>query len=145
MPCGSTTVVSRQPFVIAPCISYASINERYAARKSLDLIRKSGSFGCSVPYISPRIVDGMVYSGNNSLADDISKVSNSGFSVGKSECGPVIREVPIHFDCRVTGEVMLGTHVMFLGEVQRIRVRADVTPSNPMEWCPWAAVQDLEP
>jgi flavin reductase (DIM6/NTAB) family NADH-FMN oxidoreductase RutF len=42
------------------------------------------------------------------------------------------------------GEVRLGTHIMFLGEVRRIRVRADVTPNNPMEWCPWADVVPTE-
>ncbi|MBA3589998.1 flavin reductase [Methylibium sp.] len=140
MPCGSTTVVSRQPFTIAPCVSYASINERYAARKSLELIRKSGRFGCSVPYISSSVVDGIKYAGNNSLANDQHKVNNSGFTIGPSDYGPVIREAPIHFDCEVTGEILLGTHVMFLGEAKRIRVRADVSPDNPLEWCPWAGV-----
>jgi len=145
MPCGSTTVVSRQPFIIAPCISYASINERYAARRSLEMIRASGRFGCSVPYISPTVVDGIKYAGNNSLANDQKKVSNSGFSVGPSEYGPVIKEAPIHFDCLVTGEIVLGTHVMFLGEVKRIQVRADVGPDNPLEWCPWAGVTSAAP
>lgn len=142
MPCGSTTVVSRRPFTIAPCVSYASINERYAARNSLEVIRKTGRFGCSVPYISPAIVDGIRYAGNNSLATDMHKVSNSGFTIADSECGPVIREAPIHFDCVVTGEVLLGTHVMFLGEVKRILVRADVSPANPLEWCPWPGLTE---
>lgn len=140
MPCGSTTVVSRQPFTIAPCVSYASINERYAARKSLEMIRKSGRFGCGVPYISPLVVDGIKYAGNNSFANDLQKVSNSGFTIGSSDHGPIIKEAPIHFDCEVTGELLLGTHVMFLGEARRIRVRADVSPANPLEWCPWAGV-----
>lgn len=140
MPCGSTTVVSRQPFTIAPCVSYASINDRYAARKSLEMIRKSGRFGCSVPYINSAIVDGIKYAGNNSLAHDKRKFHNSGFNIYRSEYGPVIREAPIHFDCLVTGEIILGTHVMFLGEAKRIRVRADVSPDNPLEWCPWAGI-----
>jgi flavin reductase (DIM6/NTAB) family NADH-FMN oxidoreductase RutF len=145
MPCGSTTVVSRSPFIIAPCVSYAKINERYAARKSLDLIRSSGRFGCSVPYISATVVDGIKYAGNVSLADDRHKVRKSGFSIGPSEYGPVILEAPIHFDCEVQGEILLGTHVMFLGEARRIRVRADVGPDNPIEWFPWACVHDPVP
>jgi len=28
MPCGSTTVLSRHPLVITPCVGYAAINER---------------------------------------------------------------------------------------------------------------------
>jgi len=44
IPCGSTTIVSRQPLVVAACVSYASINERYAPRASLELIRKAGHY-----------------------------------------------------------------------------------------------------
>ena len=132
-----TTVVSRHPFIIAPCVSYARINERYAARHSLNIIRGNKRFGCSVPYIDDVVINGMKYAGNNSMADDPLKVANSGLTVGSSEYGPVIREAPIHFDCEVIGEVLLGTHVMFLGEVKQIRVREDVSPSHPLEWCPW--------
>lgn len=137
MPCGSTTVVARHPFVIAPCVSYARINERYAARHSLGILRATKRFGCSVPYIDDVVISGMKYAGNNSMADDPRKVANSGLSVGPSDYGPVILEAPIHFDCEVVGEVLLGTHVMFLGEVKRIRVRPDVSPARPLEWCPW--------
>jgi len=27
---------------------------------------------------------------------------------------------------------------MFLGKVENVLVRADLTPDNPLEWCPWA-------
>lgn len=137
MPCGSTTVVSRHPFVIAPCVSYARINERYAARHSLGIIRRTGRFGCSVPYIDDVVINGLKYAGNSSMADDPQKVAHSGLTVGPSDYGPVVREAPIHFDCEVIGEVLLGTHVMFLGEVKHIRVRKDVSPERPLEWCPW--------
>lgn len=140
MPCGSTTIVSRSPLIISPCVSNAKINERYATRKSLEIIRRTGRFGCGVPYISDTIVNAMKYAGNNSLADDPVKVFNSGLNIEHSEYGPVLTEVPIHFDCEVSGELRLGTHIMFFGEVKRIRVRADVTPENPLVWCPWAGV-----
>jgi flavin reductase (DIM6/NTAB) family NADH-FMN oxidoreductase RutF len=140
MPCGSTTIVSRDPLIISPCVSYAKINQRYAPRVSLDTIRKTGKFGCGVPYVTDTIIDAMKYAGNNSLAHDRDKVLNSGLRIEHSEYGPVLRETPIHFDCRVTGEIRLGTHIMFLGEVERIRVRADVTAENPLVWCPWATV-----
>jgi flavin reductase (DIM6/NTAB) family NADH-FMN oxidoreductase RutF len=45
----------------------------------------------------------------------------------------------------VVGEVRLGTHIMFLGEVERILVRRDVTPENPLLWCPWAELISDEP
>lgn len=140
MPCGSTTVVSRQPLVIAPCVGYASINDRYARRATLDLIRRSGRFGCGVPFIDDTVVDAIRYAGNVSVANDPDKVRNAGLSVLGGFGSPILPALPIHFDCDVIGEQALGTHVMFLGEVRRIRVRADVTPDNPIQWLPWPVV-----
>jgi flavin reductase (DIM6/NTAB) family NADH-FMN oxidoreductase RutF len=140
MPCGSTTVVSRHPFIIAPCISYARINERYAPRKTLEFIERRGRFGCSVPYLTDVVVRAIKYAGNNSLADDPDKLRNAGFSAEDSDFGPVISEAPIHFDCEVIGKVLLGTHIMFLGKVSKILVRGDVTPETPLEWYPLASV-----
>jgi flavin reductase (DIM6/NTAB) family NADH-FMN oxidoreductase RutF len=140
MPCGSTTVLSRHPMVIAPCVSYASINRRYAPRATLDLLRKSGKFGCGVPFISDRVIEAIRYAGNTSLAQDRDKLANSGLHVDGSRRTPVLDELPIHFDCEIVGEVPLGTHVMFLGEVREISVRTDVSKENPLEWCPWASV-----
>jgi dTDP-4-amino-4,6-dideoxygalactose transaminase/flavin reductase (DIM6/NTAB) family NADH-FMN oxidoreductase RutF len=140
MPCGSTTVVSRHPLVIAPCVSYAPINVRYAPRATLDFIRRTGRFGCGVPFINDMVVDAMRYAGNISFAQDGRKVAHAGLAVDPEEWAPVLPALPVHFDCQVRREVRLGTHIMFLGEVRRIRVRADVTEENPLEWCPWANV-----
>jgi flavin reductase (DIM6/NTAB) family NADH-FMN oxidoreductase RutF len=141
MPCGSTTVVSRHPFTIAPCVTYAQINERYARRRSLEVIRRTGRFGVGVPYIGEFVINAVKYAGNISLIQDRNKLRNSGLHIGvESEYGPVLVESPIHYDCEVVDEIVLGTHVMFLGEVRRILVRSDVTPDNPLEWYPWAAV-----
>ncbi len=140
MPCGSTTIVSRHPLVITPCVSYAAINERYAPRQSLASIRRTGRFGCGVPYINDDIVAAIRYTGNVSLARDRGKIENAGLAVSADEWAPVLPAMPIHFDCEVIGEVRLGTHIMFLGAVKRIRVRSDVTPINPLTWYPWAEV-----
>ncbi|WP_026733397.1 flavin reductase [Fischerella sp. PCC 9605] len=140
MPCGSTTIVSRHPLVITPCVSYARINERYAPRVSLDIIRKTGKFGCGVPFINDVVINAIRYAGNTSLAKDSQKIARAGLEVEPNEWAPVLPALPLHFDCQVIGEVTLGTHIMFLGEVRRIQVRADVTPENPIEWCPWADV-----
>ena len=140
MPCGSTSVVSRHPLVIAPCVSYARINVRYAPRASLDFIRDSGRFGCGVPFIDPVVLDGIVYAGNNSFRHDEGKVEHSGLTVRDNGWVPELMELPVHFDCEVVGEVRLGTHIMFLGEVRRIRVRSDLTAANPIQWCGWADV-----
>jgi flavin reductase (DIM6/NTAB) family NADH-FMN oxidoreductase RutF len=140
MPCGSTTIISRHPLVITPCISYAKINERYAPRTSLDIIRKTGRFGCGVPFINDVVLSAIKYAGNISLAKDPQKVARAGLQVEPNDWAPVLPALPVHFDCQVVGEVSLGTHIMFLGEVRRIRVRADVTQDNPIEWYPWADV-----
>jgi flavin reductase (DIM6/NTAB) family NADH-FMN oxidoreductase RutF len=140
MPCGSTTVLSRHPMVIAPCVSYSAINQRYAPRATLSSIRQSKRFGCAVPYIHDAIVNAMRYAGNISFASDRDKVANSGLEVSRHEWAPLLPALPIHYDCEVIGEVRLGTHIMFLGEVRRIRVRDDVSVDNPMEWYPWAEI-----
>ena len=119
MPCGSTTIVSRYPLVIAPCVCYAGINERYAPRATLDLIRESGRFVCGVPYVDDAIVAAMKYTGNISLSQDAQKVSKAGLQVEYSEYGPLLQELPVQFECEVINEVLLGTHVMFLGEVKK--------------------------
>ncbi|HSE06661.1 MAG TPA: flavin reductase family protein [Methylomirabilota bacterium] len=144
MPCGSTTVVSRQPLVITPCVSYAAINERYAPRLTLDLIRRNGRFGCGVPYIGERVVSAIKYAGNVSWQAAGDKVARSGLAIEPGGPAPVLADLPVHFDCEVVGEVRLGTHVMFLGEVRRIQARPDVTPANPLEWCPWADVRSAD-
>jgi flavin reductase (DIM6/NTAB) family NADH-FMN oxidoreductase RutF len=145
MPCGSTTIVSRHPLVVTPCVSYAAINQRYAPRQSLNSIRLRGKFGCGVPYISQDMISAIRYAGNVSLANDVDKLANAGLTVLDGEWAPILASMPVHFDCEVIDEVRLGTHIMFLGEVKRIRVRDDVTPGNPLNWCPWADVVPTTP
>lgn len=143
MPCGSTTILSRHPLVIAPCVSYARINIRYAVRASLEDIQRSGRFGCAVPYIDERIVDALKYSGNVSIADDIDKIAHAGLTVDAHTWSPRLPAFPVHFDCEVTDQQRLGTHMVFFGEVKGISVRSDVTPDNPLEWCPWSDVRSI--
>ena len=140
MPCGSTTILSRHPLVFAVAVSYAAINQRYAPRASLRILRKTGRFGCGVPFIDDALLEAMCYAGNTSLAGDRHKVANAGLHVYPFEWAPVLAALPVHFDCEVIGELRLGTHILFLGEVRRIIARADLTPENPLKWCPWAAV-----
>lgn len=143
MPCSSTTIVSRYPLVVAPCISYAAINDRYAPRATLETVRRTGRFTCGVPYRHDRIVDAITYAGNTSIHEDREKAAHAGLdvmSVDGAEWGPVLGDLPIQFECHVRDEVRLGTHAMMLGEVQRVLVRTDLTPDNPMAWYPWARV-----
>lgn len=141
MPCGSTTILSRHPLIVAPAVSYARINARYAPRASLDDIRATGRFGCGVPFINETIIDAIRYAGNVSIRDDGEKAFNAGLEVIRGDGSPILAALPVHFDCEVVGEVRLGTHILFLGEVRRILVRTDVSPDNPLTWRPWAAVE----
>ena len=142
-PCGSTTIVSRHPLIIAPCFSYAKINIRYAPRASLEMIRKQGRFGCSAPYIDEKVISAIKYAGNISMRDDPNKIANSGLSAVIQNGIPRLTGMPVHYDCKVKGEIRLGTHIMFLGEVTRIVVRNDLGTDKPVEWCPWATVKPV--
>jgi flavin reductase (DIM6/NTAB) family NADH-FMN oxidoreductase RutF len=140
MPCGSTAVVSRLPFTFAACISNSAINERYAPRATLGVLREQGRLGIGVPYTSPDVVRAISYLGNISVRDDADKVRHAGLTAVGGGPSPLLAQLPIHFDCRVAREINLGTHVMVLAEVERIHVRQDVTCDRPLRWLPWARV-----
>lgn len=137
MPCGSTTVVSRHPFTIAACVSHSPINARYAPRASLDAIRRTGRFGCGVPFAADGVERAIGYLGNVSIRRDPDKIANAGMTALAGAASPVLAELPIHHDCRLIGEISLGTHVMLLGEVERVLIRDDLSPANPLIWRPW--------
>ena len=140
MPCGSTTIVSRHPLIIAPCVSYAAINTRYAPRATLEQIRRTGRFGCGVPYLADHVLEAIRYAGNISWQVDPDKVRSAGLTIDPRSDTPRLLDLPIHFDCEVRHELRLGTHVMFLGEVRRITVREDLTSERPLQWNPWAGI-----
>jgi flavin reductase (DIM6/NTAB) family NADH-FMN oxidoreductase RutF len=139
-PCGSTTVLVRQPLTIGICVSYAQINIRYAPRASLEFIREAGHFGCGVPVYRPDVIDAITYLGNLSLRDEPEKVVKSGLTPVQFKQSFGFDELPIHFECRVVGEMKLGTHTLFLGRVEEVQVRTDLTPATPLEWCAWAGL-----
>lgn len=140
MPCGSTTIVSRHPLVVAVAICCHRINDRYAPRITRDTIHARGRFGCGVAYDDPAVIDAIRYTGNVSFADDPEKVANSGLGIVPLDGAPMLAALPVHFDCKVVGEVRLGTHSLIFGEVERVLARPDVSPLNPLRWLPWADV-----
>jgi len=144
MPCGSTTIISRHPLTVAPCISYSPINERYAPRVTLDMIRNKKSFGCGVAYIDDNLTRAIRYTGTTSYATDKEKVKNGGFEVRQGALSPHLTALPIHFECQLIGEVKLGTHIMLLGEVKSILVRDDLNHLNPMRWQPWGRLMPVK-
>jgi flavin reductase (DIM6/NTAB) family NADH-FMN oxidoreductase RutF len=138
MSCGSTTIIARHPLTIAVCLSYASINERYAPRASLELFMEAERFGCGVPYYAPHVLTAISYLGNVSRLLDPDKATHSGLTPVQIGSTTAFSELPIHYGCRIVGSVPLGTHRMFLGRVEEIAIRADLSEERPLEWCPWA-------
>lgn len=143
MPCGSAFMASRLPLTAAVCISHAAINDRYAPRKSLRFIREQGRFGCSVPFIDKTILQAVAYAGNVSADKDPDKFYHSGLHA-RNDLGetPIMDGAPVHFDCRVISETNLGTHLLILGEAERIFISGSLTPLNPLRWFPWAEITD---
>lgn len=140
MPCGSSGVISRLPLTFALCVSNSAINERYAPRATLATVRKRGRFGVGVPFAGDEVVRAISYLGNISARTDPDKVAHSGMTVLDGGPSPVLAQLPIHFECAVSGEILLGTHVMVLGTVDRIHVRHDLTQECPLTWEPWASI-----
>jgi flavin reductase (DIM6/NTAB) family NADH-FMN oxidoreductase RutF len=133
-------VASRNPLTIACCVSYARINERYVPRASLEIIRRRGEFGCGVPFVDDAVVNAIRYTGNVSINDDREKVAHAGLDVVGAAGAPILRALPIHFECVLVDQRLLGTHAMFLGQVRRIIIHRDLKPTSPLDWCAWAAI-----
>lgn len=140
-PCGSTFVVSRHPFTIGICVSYARINARYAPRASLAILRDAGRFGCGVPIHRPDVMEAIGFLGNVSLRDVHDKAVNCGLTPARFGSTFGFSELPVHFDCRIVRDVPLGTHALMLGEVESIHVDRRLTAASPLEWCPWAGAE----
>ena len=75
--------------------------------------------------------------GTTSFVKDPDKIINSGLHISNRPLAPRLDDLPIHFECKLTGEIRMGTHIMLLGEVKSILVRNDLTIQNPISWCPW--------
>lgn len=141
MPCGSTTVLARDPLCIGICVSYAEINERYAPRASLRALNERKRFACGVPFGDEKIIEAIKYAGNISVDKDRNKIRNAGLEIEELDWAPVLPGLPITFLCEVKDVVRLGTHFLYLGEVKSIRIRDDVTPENPLTWFPYPDVR----
>lgn len=143
MPCGSTSILIRHPLCVAICVSYAQINIRYAPRASLKTLLKSKEFICGVPFANEIVVEGIKYAGNVSSTQDKNKISNAGFSFINDEIAPILSALPIHFKCKVVEIVRMGTHFLFLGQIESILVREDITINNKLKWYSYPDVETL--
>lgn len=141
IPCGSTAVLVRRPLCIAICISYARINIRYAPRHSLASLQKKKQFICGVPFANDVIIDAVKYAGNVSGAQDPDKITNAGLQFLPDPSGPLLPALPLSYRCQVVKEFKLGTHIIFLGEVESVLVRDDATVDNNLKWYPFPDVE----
>lgn len=142
-PCGSTAVVGRFPLTFSVCMAYAEFNERYTKRGCITALEETGKFGCGVPFDSPEMVRVIRHLGNTSIQDFPDKVKRSGATLADENIAgvvPVIRQLPVHFDFSIISQIKMGSHIMFLGRVERILVRRKVMPKNPIVWSPWAQI-----
>jgi flavin reductase (DIM6/NTAB) family NADH-FMN oxidoreductase RutF len=104
-----------------PMLSISVRPERY----SFDIIQSTGEFVVNVPSRrQARAVDwcGMV-SGRN--ADKWEGAGLTQAPALKVNC-PIIRECPIHIECRVRETLNLGTHVMFVAEVAAVQITSSL-------------------
>lgn len=140
MPCGSTSVLIRSPLCIAICVSYAKINIRYAPRASLSSLSVRKKFVCGVPFSDELIVSAIRYAGNISIVEDPNKMLNAGLQYTEDGYGPVLGDLPISYRCSIVESIRLGTHFLFLGKVESILVRDDVSISNCLKWFPFPEI-----
>lgn len=143
MPCGSTSILIRHPLCFAICVSYAKINIRYAPRASLSSLLERKIFICGVPFANETVINGIKYAGNISVIRDKDKLSNSGLEYLHDEGGPLLTALPISYRCKVVDVVRLGTHFLFLGEVESVIVRDDVTKENCLKWYSYPDVEKV--
>lgn len=141
MPCGSTSIVIRHPLCFAICVSYANINVRYAPRASLRSLFERKRFMCGVPFVNETVINAIKYAGNISVIRDKEKLANSGLEHLYDESGPLLTALPISYRCKVVDIVRLGTHFLFLGEVEAVIVRDDVTKQNCLKWYSYPDVE----
>lgn len=114
-------VVNSEP----PMVSIAVRPSRY----SYAMIRESGEFVINLPSADQvEVVDrcGMV-SGRNT---DKFALCNLTAEPGTLLNAPQIAECPVSLDCRIVHSLALGTHVLFIGQVEAISVASHLLAEN---------------
>ena len=98
-----------------PMVSVSIRKERY----SYDMIRKSGEF--TINLTTKDLARAADYCGVRS-GRTTNKFQDMGLTIdpGLSIQAPSIRESPVSIECRVSQIIPLGSHDMFLGEVQAV-------------------------
>lgn len=98
-------------------------------RASHDLIEASGEFVVNIPLPGLEVVSDFV--GTTTMAE-VDKWTETGLSrVGASKIEtPLIDECPVNIECRVTQQVKLPSHTLFIGEVVAVHAHPAVLDSR---------------
>lgn len=93
-------------------------------RASHDLIEASGEFVVNIPYPEMEVVSDFV---GTTTMGDVNKWAETGLTRLRASKikAPLLAECPINIECRVTQQVKLPSHSVFIGEV--VALHADPT------------------
>ncbi|MBW1961791.1 MAG: flavin reductase family protein [Deltaproteobacteria bacterium] len=88
-------------------------------------VKENGTFSVNVPSIEH--VQQMDYCGIYSgVREDKNNVCGFTIFYGKLKTAPMIEQFPVNLECSVVKEVKLGTHFLFIGQIQQVHVSENV-------------------
>ena len=110
-------IVNSEPLMISVSIR----PQRY----TLKGIKEHGTFSVNVPSENQMVETDYcgIYSGHR---EDKNQVCGFTVFYGKLETAPLIEEFPINIECKVVHEQTLGTHIMYIGQIEEIHASEDV-------------------
>jgi flavin reductase (DIM6/NTAB) family NADH-FMN oxidoreductase RutF len=122
-----------------PSVSIAIRPSRY----SFELLQKSGEFVIAVP--NAEMVEAVDYCGVVS-GREVDKFAATGLTpLPASQIGaPLVAEAPVNLECKVTHQIDLNVHHLFIGEVVAVHVEESLSPegkkldieaSSPIVYC----------
>ena len=94
-------------------------------RHTIKGVRQNGTFSVNIP--AENQMQAMDYCGIYSGARE-DKNRTCGFTVffGKLQTAPLIAECPVNLECRVVQELKLGTHFVFIGQIEEVHASENV-------------------
>jgi len=104
-----------------PMISVSIRPQRF----TLKGIEQNGTFSVNIPSESQMVETDYcgIYSGHR---EDKNRVCGFTVFYGKLETAPLIEEFPVNIECKVVHEQKLGTHIMYIGQIEEIHASEDV-------------------
>jgi flavin reductase (DIM6/NTAB) family NADH-FMN oxidoreductase RutF len=94
-------------------------------RYTLKGIEQNGTFSVNIPSEDQMVETDYcgIYSGHR---EDKNLVCGFTVFYGKLETAPLIEEFPINLECNVVHEKKLGTHIMYVGQIEEIHASENV-------------------